>query len=233
MHEIIDINMARLTRPLSRSVEKTLCCLCCASGPVFLSVQIDRGGYCPGESIAISTEAENHTNRRVTGVRATLEQVWLLYARGERRWRREVIQRIEGPGIGPGSSSNWSNELLPIPATVPTINSCCTINLSYELKVTIDIPSAIDLHVKILIIIGNVPFEGGEFAPVSTSTTRDSYPLPAGIDPCPPGGPSFKYPSVHPPVNIGLNRYTMGETQYAPVYVFVTIYNYQFAPPSS
>ena len=99
--------------------------------------------------------------------------------------------------------------------------------MSYELKVTIDIPSAIDLHVKILIIIGNVQFEGGEFAPVSINTTRDSYPPPAGIDPCPPGGLSFKYSSVHPPVIIGLNRYTMGETQYVPVYFFVT--NYQFA----
>ena len=238
VHEIIDINKARLTTPLSRSVEKTLFCLCCASGPLFLSVEIDRGGYCPGESIAISTEAKNHTNRRVTGVQATLKQLVDYNAAGHHfsfwPWHK-VIQRIEGPGIGPGSSSNWSNKLLPIPATVPTINSCRIINLSYELTVTINISSATDLHISLPIIIGNVPFEGGGSAPVSAITAAVSYSPPAETDPCTSSGSSFKYSSVHPPVNINppirLDRYIMGETLYAPVYVFVT--DYQFAPPSS
>ena len=68
LQEIVDINTAQLTAPLSSSNEKTLCCLFCASGPLALSVSIDRGGYCPGESIAISTAAENHSNRRITAV---------------------------------------------------------------------------------------------------------------------------------------------------------------------
>ena len=73
--EIVDINTAQLIVPLSRSNEKTLCYLCCASGPLSLVAKTDRGGYCPGESIAISTEGENHSNRRVTAVHATLKQV--------------------------------------------------------------------------------------------------------------------------------------------------------------
>jgi len=32
----------------------------------------------------------------------------------------KIIQRIEGPGIKPGATSNWSNELLLLPATVPS-----------------------------------------------------------------------------------------------------------------
>ena len=42
------------------------------------------------------------------------------------------------------------------------------------------------------------------------------------------------YSTTHAPVNIASNNYTMGalgETQYAPVYGFVT--DYQFAPPRS
>ena len=31
-------------------------------------IKTDRGGYCPGESIAISIEAENHSNSRITNV---------------------------------------------------------------------------------------------------------------------------------------------------------------------
>ena len=149
VNEIVDINTAQLTTPLSSSNEKTLCCLCCASGPLALSVSIDRGGYCPGESIAISTAAENHSNRRITAVQATLKQTVVYYARGSHRQQSKIIQRIEGPGIEPGATSNWSNELLPIPATVPSINSCRILNLPYAVVVTLDIPRAIDLHVTI------------------------------------------------------------------------------------
>ena len=154
----------------------------------------------------------------------------------------KIIQRIEGPGIEPGATSNWSNELLPIPATVPSINSCRILNLSYVLTVTIGIPRAVDLHVTIPITIGNVPFRGGKPAGAGINTYPPSlnppsvptapYPSPTA-NPYPPvsqPGGSFNYSAAYPPVNIELD-YTMGETQYAPVYGFVT--DYRFAPPPS
>ena len=243
VNEIVDINTGQLTVPLSSSNEKTLCCLCCASGPISLSVKTDRGGYCPGESIAISTEAENHSNRRITCVRASLKQIVVYYANGHSRIMGRIIQRIEGPGIDPNGSVNWSNELLPIPATVPSINSCRILNLSYVLTVTLDIPRAIDLHVVIPITIGNVPFRGGDFAAggayppsqnLPSALSDPAYPPPAAMNPYPPVGPpggNFNYSAAYPPVNIGLDNYTMGDTQYAPVYGFVS--DYRFAPPPS
>ena len=236
VNEIVDINTTQLTASLSSSNEKTLCCLCCASGPLTLSAKTDRGGYCPGESIAVSTEAENHSNRRVTSVRATLKQVVVYYARGHTRISGKIIQRIEGPGIEPGATSNWSNELLPIPATVPSISSCRVLNLSYVLTVTLGIPRAIDLHVAMPVTVGNVPFKGGESAAVGTSTLPATvpYPPPAAADPYPPLSPPggrFNYSTAYPPVNIGVDNHTMGDTQYAPVYGFVT--DYRFAPPPS
>ena len=236
VNEIVDINTTQLIAPLSSSNEKTFCCFCCASGPISLSVKTDRGGYCPGESIAISTEAENHTNRRITSVRATLKQVVVYHARGHSCASGKIIQRITGPGIEPGATSNWSNELLPIPATVPSINSCRILNLSYILTVTLGIPRAADLHVTIPITIGNVPFRGGESAAVGYPVSQNlpsaptaPYPPPAATDPYPPAGGGFNYSTAYPAVNIGLDSYTMGETQYAPVYGFVT--DYRFAPP--
>ena len=65
VNEIVDINTGQLTSPLSSSNEKMICCLCCASRPISLSVKTDRGGYCPGESIALTMEVENHSNRRI------------------------------------------------------------------------------------------------------------------------------------------------------------------------
>ncbi|XP_065905136.1 arrestin domain-containing protein 3-like [Dysidea avara] len=249
VNEIVDINTPQLATQLSSSNEKTLCCLCCASGPISLSVTTDRGGYCSGESIAISTEAENHSNRRVTAVRASLKRIVVYYARGHSRAFTNVVQRIEGPGIEAGGTSNWSNELLPIPATVPCIGSCRILNLSYVLNVTLALPRAIDLHVTIPVTIGNVPFRGGESAassypPVGGPPAQSSYPppaaggayLPPAENPYPPPGtayppPIVNYSAAYPPVYIGDDNYTMGEIQYAPVYGFVT--DYRFAPPPS
>ena len=280
VNELIDINLPKMLTPLSSSNEKTVCCLCCASGPISLSVTIDRAGYCPGESIAISTVAENHSSRKITAVRATLKQMVSYYGKFEREsisgfhhhhglghhhhghnhhhhhhlhhhsgghHESKIIQRIEGPGVEAGGTSNWKNELLPIPATVPTINSCRIINLSYALTVTLDIPNALDLHVTIPITIGNVPFKGGRmpsngntgaaYPPVESYQPVKSFPAPSVPQngyvppPCLPQDGGFTYNTAHPPVNVGFDDYTMGETQYAPVYGFVT--EYQFAPPSS
>ena len=243
VNETVDVNTAQLTTPLSSSNEKTLCCLFCASGPLSLSVQTDRGGYCPGESIAITTEGENHSNRRVTSVRATLKQVVVYNAKGHGYVSiNKIINRIQGRGIYPGASSNWNNKLLPIPATVPSTYSCRILKLSYILTVTFDILNATDLHVTIPITIGNVPFRGRESFPASSNSGTTANPPPAGADPPvvnpgpyrPVGLPdgSFDYSAAYPPVNIGLDNYTMGETQYdAPVYGFVT--DYRFAPPPS
>jgi len=229
---------------LSSSGEKTLCCLCCASGPVSLSAKTDRGGYCSGESIAITTEAENHSSRRVTVVQATLKQIVVYYAQGDSRHDEKVIQSIEGPGIEPGGISNWNNELLPIPPTAPCISNFRIINLSYVLITTVAIPMATDLHIQIPITIGNVPFKGGQFIIANTNTypaAQNLYPpspgnsvYPPVTNPYPSIRPldgAFNYSAAYPPVNIANDNYTMGETQYAPVYGFVT--NYQFAPPPS
>ena len=246
VNDIVDINTSQMTTSLSSSSEKTLCCLCCTSGPISLSVKTDRGGYCPGESIAISSEVENHSNRRIKSVQATLKQVVVYFARDLRLVDgNKIVQRIECPGIQPNATSKWSNELLPIPATAPSINNCRILNVSYALIITLDIPRATDLHVVIPITIGNVPFRGVESATRVTSTypptsqnvasvPTSSNPPPEVRDPHPPVSPPggrFNYSTTHPPVNIAIDNYTMGETQYAPVYGFVT--DYRFAPPPS
>ena len=228
--EIVDINTTQLTAPLLCSNEKTLCCLCCTSGPISLSVITDRGGYCLGESISISVEVENHSNRRITSVRAALKQMVTCYARGRCHVHNQIIKRIKGPGIEPGATSNWSNELLPIPVTVPSISCCRILKLSYVLTVTLDIPHVNDFHVAIPITVGNVPFRaqgeqsnsvGNRVSQNLPSAPTAPYLFPAAANPYPPGTPpggTFNYSTEYPPVNIGLDNYTMGETQYVPVY---------------
>ncbi|CAK8696973.1 unnamed protein product [Clavelina lepadiformis] len=56
----VDLNQdpdARL--PVTANDSKTLCCLCCASGPIQAEVHLDRAGYVPGEFIMVNANVEN------------------------------------------------------------------------------------------------------------------------------------------------------------------------------
>ena len=209
VNEIVTINTAQLTRPLLCSGEKTLSCLCYTSGTISVTVKTDKGGYCPGESIGLYTATVNHSNRRITRIQATLIQVVVCYAEGHRCQSDTTIKRIEGPGIEPGGASNWINERLCIPATVPTINSCRILKMSYVLTVAVNIRYATDLHVSIPITIGNVSSRD------RTNTFSVSQNLPSA-PPCPYpttnphpaiGGPieNINCSTTHPPVSIRLN----------------------------
>ena len=54
---------------------KTLCCLCCKSGPITGKHRIDRLGYVPGEAIPIMAECINHSSRDVKMTSMQLVQV--------------------------------------------------------------------------------------------------------------------------------------------------------------
>ena len=74
INEVVDINLPHLSSPCQMSKIKSGCLFCCNFGPVGLSAKIDRGGYCPGDSIHISMEARNDSSRRITAVQAILKQ---------------------------------------------------------------------------------------------------------------------------------------------------------------
>jgi hypothetical protein len=63
-------------------VDKTLCCLCCKSGPLTLYASIDRVGYCPRESVSLSVTTENLTRQILKGIRAQLISETRRFANG-------------------------------------------------------------------------------------------------------------------------------------------------------
>lgn len=55
-------------------MEKLLGCLCCASGPLTLSANLNRSAFCGGESILVDATVENNTSRDMDDITAILYQ---------------------------------------------------------------------------------------------------------------------------------------------------------------
>jgi hypothetical protein len=59
---------------MQQEIEKSLGSLCCISGPLTIIAMTDRGGYCPGESIAVSLYINNKTKQNLPGIEVALVQ---------------------------------------------------------------------------------------------------------------------------------------------------------------
>ncbi|XP_064653310.1 arrestin domain-containing protein 3-like isoform X2 [Lineus longissimus] len=244
----IDINKPEYQIPVENSVEKTLCCWLCTSGPISISARTDRRGYCPGESIAISADFENHSSRTIIPY-ATLHQTQTFFANGKSRVRGTKFTVLTGLPVSPGSRATWDAQLLKIPAVSPSVMNCCVIKVEYYVKVALHIPGAYNLSLHLPIVIGTVAFR--RISPhimTDPMVLRDaniSYfgnqllpaPPPYRETPTPP--PPFDDPptyaeSICGAVNIqddddddGLG--TMGDLTYTPMYTYV--YDYRYRPP--
>ena len=55
--------------------QKTLCCLCCKSGPISGVIRLNRTGFVPGENIVINAECDNKSRRKMICSYVRLHQV--------------------------------------------------------------------------------------------------------------------------------------------------------------
>lgn len=51
--------------PVDGYNQKTICCLCFASGPITASFHLERRGYVPGEAIKLLADIRNNSNRKM------------------------------------------------------------------------------------------------------------------------------------------------------------------------
>ena len=86
--------------PVSMEVQKTLCCWCCASGPIVMNEQIPRTGFCiKNDSVPIEVSVENGSSREIRQVIASIhKQVYILLGEAIVMMKRAVkIQIILPP----------------------------------------------------------------------------------------------------------------------------------------
>ena len=167
----IDVNLPTYTLPITKSKEETaMRCLCCASGPITMTVTTDRSGYCSGESIAITVITENFSNRQLGSLQADLKQIVRYhgepttlhgrYVRNAYTRSKDVITSVSTVIQSIKGAPDWSNKLMCIPVIVPTISNSQIVQVAYTLDVFLEIHNASNLHTEIPIVIGTIPYKG-------------------------------------------------------------------------
>ena len=161
IHDLVDLNMGQFTRPIRQSTEKTICCLCCASGPVNIEAMIDRSGYTCGENILVTLNVENHSRRTLPGTYAQLMSRITCSCRGRDRVTEKCVSKVTGRqrDIQPGQSDHWDQQPLAIPqGLLPTSTACPIISFEYYVIVVVGTPAfSLNSRLKIPVVIGNVP----------------------------------------------------------------------------
>lgn len=161
IHDLVDLNMGQFSRPVRRSREKTICCLCCASGPVNIEAMIDRSGYTCGENILVTLNVDNNSRQTLPGTSARLMSRITYDCRGTTKVTEKCLSKITGRqhNIQPGQSVRWNKQPLAVPqGLLPTSTACPFITFEYYVVVVVDTPGySLSSKMNFPIVIGNVP----------------------------------------------------------------------------
>ena len=198
----MDINVPGLQRHVGGEVEKTTCCLFCVSGPITLTAEVPRRGYCIGEIIPLTVRVDNASTKRIR-VAAYLRQVATSRdAKDFESHSYTTLLRVTSETIRTRSTVWHPGTGLTVPPqTMPTLlpPRCDIITVQYILVIKAVVPRGKIPSIKIPLTIGNVPFRElstpappPEFPPVISSQPQ----LPAHT---PEPGPPSELTSDQPP----------------------------------
>ncbi|XP_053671333.1 arrestin domain-containing protein 3-like [Anopheles nili] len=137
-HLNLNEHAAVLVLPTKSELTKVFCCGPCSSEPLYISAQIPRCGYIPGQTIVIKIDAVNRSRTRVIEFRIKLIQK-LCYASQhptvENRSDALVVAESRCSGVTSGEVVKHQQNLL-IPALPPTYTDGSPVfSINYELEV--------------------------------------------------------------------------------------------------
>jgi hypothetical protein len=204
VQQLVKITDPRLLQPVRQEVQKRICCLCCASGPIVMTVAVPKTGFCIGEPFQLHTSLENGSSRRLT-INATITQRVVYYAQGHTRLGGKALLNIASDEIEPRDTRNWDPTITIPTEGVDTIHetSCRNIKVTYTLNVVCRIPRAFNLSLAFPIQLGNCRDEQQTAPAGPPQQPAAVYPpafQPAGPPSLPPNQPSAAYlPPVSTP----------------------------------
>jgi hypothetical protein len=138
----VDLNKVDSVKKNHRlEMEKTFCCLCCASGPLTCTVSLPTTGYVSGQTIPIQAEIENSSNVDVLKLKFLFMKNTQYHTQSPRLTKREekIIAEL---GVGPYNrgETRTVKQSLDIPPLPPSnLDNCGIIDLFYQLKVVCEV----------------------------------------------------------------------------------------------
>ena len=204
VQQLVKITDPRLLLPESVEAEKTLCCLCCASGPIALNASMPKTGFGLRESFTLHVSIENGSSRRIA-LEASIHQLVIYKAQSQQCSSKKTLAKYKSDPIEPRASREW-DPTIEIPVAAIVHASCRNIEVQYSLVVSASIPGALDLSRSFPLQLANCSIQQEEgqnpafpaaSGPGYPPSTPSAYPPPATSG-YPPPAPSA-YPPQQPP----------------------------------
>uniref|UniRef100_UPI001A9A02EE arrestin domain-containing protein 3-like n=1 Tax=Gasterosteus aculeatus aculeatus TaxID=481459 RepID=UPI001A9A02EE len=115
----------------------TLCCLWCVSGPIAMTVSVEKKAFIPGEAVKVICDFSNASSRTATP-KVVLQQKQTCYDNNKLNKKAVVknLTRVCGRPVGAHTSHVHAELALPIPTLASlTISNCSIIDVDYVIEV--------------------------------------------------------------------------------------------------
>ncbi|XP_060528185.1 arrestin domain-containing protein 3-like [Cylas formicarius] len=184
VHSPIDLGALgkpELLRPTSYSDEKTLCCWCCAQGPISMDIELPKKIIVPGETVEVQIRVTNMSNSNVEGVKLELKQRITYKAMDPSRDEKldtHVLVDLSDVGVGAHGENTYAFKVnLPPNVSIPNFAQCRLFKSEYMYKAVAKLPSIHrHLEIKMYPEVGHIapsqgqpPSYGAAQPPVATA----------------------------------------------------------------
>lgn len=159
--DLNDQEFAERRKPERIEIEKTFCCFCCASGPMYIYADLPGTGFVPGQLIPINVQCDNSSNTKILSLKIILKkkETFRTQTPGvEVKVEEHDVKTIE-LGLINSRTSKIFNTVLKIPKLPAThLRYCGIIDVDYTLQIWGEASLAhFDPETVVDIIIGTVP----------------------------------------------------------------------------
>ncbi|XP_072045131.1 arrestin domain-containing protein 3-like [Amphiura filiformis] len=242
----LDLNRMspELVMPRTAEAEKTLCCLCCASGPIKVTAHLEKSGYVPGEHIYVSATVDNRSSREILSFKAKLYQsvsfMALRNGTGQQHTKSEkqMLIMLQASGCGAFDTVDIERQPLPIPSCPSSgLVGCNIIHTDYYLEIDVDVSGTpFDAKIFFPITLGILPLVSSYSLPSAASSSGQvitEQPSASAYPELPPPSYEIAVGGLREiPSKSGYN-YTFGKLLYAPRYPFYNFDEIGKPAPSS
>ena len=134
---IVDINHPDLLRSKSMKVCKTVCCWCCASGPIIVTACMPHTGYfIHQDSIPLEMIIENGSSRRIRMVIAFIHKQIHYVTEGGYHLDEINIAAIASRSIPAHDTTIWQPPPIAVSHTLATSVYCNILQVQVELDIS-------------------------------------------------------------------------------------------------